>query len=504
VQKRFLSIAIIATLSISYFISACTKLDTTDIGSDLLPAVDNVHTFDTLLTVNTTQGIFSPDSTIIGSSDDHVLGRISNDPLFGTTQGSVYAQFKPVFYPFYYGNANDTINNSLAPGTGFDSVVLCFSYKGFWGDSTVPLQVEVREVPQSAGGLWDSIYTSRNITFAPQVSGTVIGSTTVDIRRLGDVFYYANKKDSASNQIRIKLSSAFANFLYTRDSLPNGNGAFRSDSLFKTFQKGLAITVTSGNALVYTNLSDSASKLEIHYRRKNAGVLDTAYTAFRINTNFAPGTSTPSATCNNIIRNRNGYPVLAPSANEIYIQSQPGTYANLSIPALATINNRIIHRAELIVEQIPDLTSTTLTPPSILYMDLKDTGTTDKWKPVYLDLNPSVNYFPDNATLFFPSAGVDYTYHGGYARNENDPFGNTIKFYNINITRYIQQTITNHTPNYQFRLYAPFEVQYPQYVSSFENGKRSGGNKLAYGRIKVGSGSNPNYKMRLRLVYSKI
>ena len=29
-------------------------------------------------------------------------------------------------------------------------------------------------------------------------------------------------------------------------------------------------------------------------------------------------------------------------------------------------------------------------------------------------------------------------------------------------------------------------------------------NSLANGRIKVGSGSNPNYKLRLRIVYSKI
>ena len=504
-QKRILSIVIISLLFFSFFNSGCSKLDTTDIGSDLLPAVDNVTTFDTLLTINTTQGIFSQDSTIVNTGDDHVLGRISNDPLFGTTQAGVYAQFKPTFFPFYYGNAKDTINNSLAPGTGFDSVVLCLSYKGFWGDSSLPVTLEVRQVPVNAGGKWDSLYQSRDINYAPTTVGAPIGTATIDVRRLGDYVIYANKKDSVKNQIRIKLSNAFASSLFARDSLTTGNNSFRSDSLYKVFQNGFAITATSGNALLYTNLTDSSTKLEIHYRRKNGGAIDTTYTALKVNAVSTPSaTTTPSAAANNIVRNRAGYPVTVPAANEIYLQTSPGTYANLSIPGLTGLSNRIIHRAEVIVEQIPDPTSTILTAPNFLYLELKDTSVTAKWKPIYLDLNPNVVYYPDNADLFFPGTGVDYAYHGGFIRSKNDQFGNAIKYYNFNITRYIQQTITKASPNYQFRLSAPYMIEHPQYISSFEDGKRSGNNRLAYGRIKVGGGNNANYRMRLRLVYSKL
>lgn len=500
VQKRILSIAIVALLFSSYFTSGCSKLDTTDIGSDLLPAVDNIHTFDTLLSINTSQGIFNLDSTLVSSSDDQVLGKIS-DPLFGGTQASIFCQLKPGFFPFYYGNSNDTINNSLAAGTGFDSVVLCLSYKGFWGDSSVPVGLDVWSVPVNTGGLWDSLYQAKNINYAPPL-GSKLGSTTIDVRRLGDIFKYSNNKDSASNQIRIKLSSAFANSLFGLDSL--GTDPFRSDSLFRLFQNGFAVTVNSGNSLIYTNFTDSATKLEVHYRRKNAGILDTTYTAFRVYTVFGSSMIAPSATANNIIRSRGGYPVNFPTSNEVYIQSSPGTFANLSIPGLSAVTNRVIHRAEIIMEQIPDPTSTILTPPSILYLELKDTSTTDRWKPIYLDLNPGVVYDPDNATNFFPSSGVDYTYHGGYVRNKTDQFGNAIKYYNFNITRYVQQLVTDHKPNYQFRLSAPYKIQYPQYIGSFEDGKRAGNNRLAFGRIKLGSGSNTNYTMRLRLVYSKL
>ena len=39
---------------------------------------------------------------------DHALGFIANDPFFGSTK-DIYAQFKPSFYPYYYGYTNDTI-----------------------------------------------------------------------------------------------------------------------------------------------------------------------------------------------------------------------------------------------------------------------------------------------------------------------------------------------------------------------------------------------------------
>ncbi len=495
VQKRILSIAIITLSFFLFFNSACSKLDTTDIGSDLLPAIDNIHTFDTLLTINTTQGIFSLDSTKVANADDHVLGRITNDPLFGTSRADVYAQFKPTFYPYYYGNANDTI-------VGYDSVVLCLSYKGFWGDSTVPMDLKVYEVPPTAGGLWDSVYQTRDIHYTPPVTN-FIGSTTVDFTKLGNYMVYANKKDSARNQIRIKLSSAFANALFARDTLPLGNNSFRTDSAFKLFQNGIAIQASgNGNGLLYTNLTDSSTKLEVHFRRKNAGVSDTTYAALRV-VPLSDFTLLPSATANNIVRNRSGFPVSAPAPTELYLQTTPGSYANLSIPALSTINNRIIHRAELIVEQIPfnAQSDSNFSAPDYLYLDLKDTGTTDKWKPLYFDLNPNVAYDPDfTASNYFPTGGIDFFYFGGFVRNKTDLLGNNAKYYNFNITRYVQQIVTKHTTNYPLRLYAPYTVTYPQYSTSgiaFPN-------KLAHGRVKIGGGNNTNYRMRLRLVYSRI
>jgi len=493
VHKRILPIATAAFL-FSLIIAGCTKLDTTDIGSDLLPAVDNVNTFDTILSITTTQGLPYLDTTKVANTDDHVLGKISNDPVFGTTTASVYAQFKPTFFPYYYGNAKDTI-------IGFDSVVLCLSYKGFWGDSiTQPLTLEVRQVALNAGGLWDSLYQAKTVNYAPAVSGTLLGSTQVNFNTLGNYIKYSNGKDSVKNQIRIKLSPAFSNALYALDS--TGNNAFRSDSLYKAlFDNGLAITASTGNGLLYTNLTDSSSKLEIHFRRKNGSVPDTTYSAFKIYTSFGSSIS-PSSTADNIVRNRPAQ-VNNPPSTEIYLQTTPGTYANLTIPALSTLSNRIIHRAEVIVEQIPfsQPSDSYFSAPNFLYLDLKDTSITgaEKWKPVYFDLNPTQSYNPDNSLSFYPGS-IDFAYYGGFVRDKKDVFGTPIKFYNFNITRYVQQIVTKHTFNYPLRLSAPYDIFYPQY----DAGGIPFNNRLAWGRVKVGSGTNPNYTMRLRIVYSKL
>ena len=503
-HKRILPIAITAIILLTIFGLNCTKLDTTDIGSDLLPAVDNVHTFDTLLTVNSTQGLF-PDSTYIGKSEDFALGAINNDPLFGTTRSHIFMQLKPAFYPYYLGNSGDTLNGF---GAGIDSVVLCLKYHGFWGDSALPVHLEVREV--NDGSFRDSVYKQNPSNYQPSYSGIVLGSKDIDVRTLGNYVKFSNRRDSVKNQIRIKLSAAWAAQLYNRDSIAGNsiNNAFYNDSIYRRFYNGIAVRATgnSSNGLIYVNLADTATKLEIHYRRKNKGVLDTVYTSLRLNSSLSDFTANKpiSNAANNIIRDRSLFPVSNPASGEHYLQTAPGTYVNLDIPGLASLSNRIIHRAEIIIEQIPTNNPSLdelLSAPNFLYLDLKDTGTTAKWKPVYLDLNTSQFYDPDQKnSVQYIANPIDFIYFGGYRRTKTDGLGNQIKFYNFNISRYVQQIVTSHINNYQIRVYAPFNINYSQYSPSYI----PFGNNIAFGRVRIGSGSNPNYRLRLRIVYSKL
>lgn len=493
-QKRILFIALTAVVFFSFLNWNCTKLDTTKIGSDLLPAVDNVNTFDTILTVNSTQGLFL-DSTYIGKTDDYALGSITFDPLFGLTTANAFMQLKPPFFPYYWGNPNDTITGT---GLGLDSVVLCLKYKGFWGDSTQLIHLEVKEVNEPF--FRDSVYKDNPTVYQPVYSGVTLGSADVDVRKLGDYVKFKNGRDSVNYQVRIKLSQSWAQQLFNRDSIQssNLNNAFYNDSIYRRFYNGLAVLASGGNGLMYVNIADTASKLEVHYRRKNNGKIDSVYSSLRLNSNSF-GTYPPSNAVNNIIRNRGGYPVSAPLSGEHYLQTAPGTYVNLNIPGLSTLSNRIIHRAEIIVEQIPTdmVLDEKLSAPNFLYLDLRDTTIEAKWKPIYFDLNTTVIYDPDFKSIYpyYPGT-IDFNYFGGFKRSN----AASLKYYNFNISRYVQRMVTQHTPNYELRLYAPYNINYKQYSPSYI----PFGNNMAYGRVRIGSGSNPNYKLRLRIVYSKL
>ena len=502
-NKRTVLSAFAGFMAICLITFSCKKLDTTTLGTDVIPEVDNINTFADTLNISATQGFFTDsDTTIVSITDAHVLGKIDNDPLFGKTTADVFMQVKPSFYPFHFGASNDTL-------IGLDSVVLCLNYAGFWGDSSIIQQLQVDEVtPDVTDRLWDSVYANKPISYSPATGAAVSDVVNLDIRQLKNVIKIARGKDSVSNQIRIKLNnnSAWVQALYNQDSsLTSINNGFYSDSTFRNKFPGLAIKGLGGNALLYTTLLDPKTRLEVHFRKKRAGLVDTIST----NLNIMPlqGVQRPSVSANHIVRDRSSgtYPPANTPTDEIYLQTTPGTYANLNIPALTGYPNRLIHRAQIIIEQIPgDLMSDSIfSPPNFLYIDLKDSGLNNNYKPVYFDLNPFSFYNPDRTSVtvpFYPTQ-VDYNYYGGVLRRKNDPItGRSIAYYNFNLSRYIQQIATTQSFNHTLRLYAPFTIRYPQLSPYFLNYN----NPLAFGRVRVGSGSNVNYRMRMVIIYSKV
>lgn len=495
----------------------CTKLDTTKIGNDLLPVVDNINTFADTIPVITSQGAFDNDSTRLTLFEDYVVGKISNDPLLGSTDAELYLQFKPTFYPYFFGIPGDTI-------VGVDSVILCLNYKGIYGDSLTPMTFTVNEIWNQQHGEWDSSSVVRDsivkgsyllpISYAPQTGNSVMDAPkTIDIRDLKNQVKYNKGKDSVTNQIRLKLSSAFTQALGQCDTLPlvNGNSFFSKDSMFRVFNKGFAVKVQSGNALLYTNLTDTKTRLEIHYRFKHGYGLDTGYSVMPFNYGTNYPNVTRCAVANHIVRNR---PTLPSGTEEILLQTTPGTFANITLPKLTNYPKRMIHRAELFVEVIPTnpIYDSMFRAPNYLYLDIIDSTTsTAKWKPVYYDLNPSYPYDPDFKTglPFFPSGGVvDFAYFGGYYRTKQD--GAIMRgYYNFNLTRYVQMISTAKLNNYKLRLFAPQSFSYPQYQTADYDKILNVipyNNSIAYGRVKIGGGENPTqkYKMWMRVIYSDI
>lgn len=520
-QKRFLPTAFLAAslLVIGY---SCTKFDTTTQGADLV-TVDNINTFADTLFVEATQGIFTnvDDSTILSKTENHVIGNITNDPQFGSTDARIYVQFKPTFYPFDFGNVGDTVRS--APGIGFDSAFICLSYRGAWGDTTSANIQKFEVRPISDNDFRDKTDTLRRLSYQPPSTsiGGLLGSANLSLQNIVGKKYINRGKDSVENQIRIPLTGAgaiFAASLFAQDSTSAGsNYGFKNDSIFRTKSNGFEIKVSgNGSALYYVNLADAKTRLEFQYFKKKNGVKDTVIQSFQM---YPRATSfgLASSSANYVKRDYafGTIPAVGVTTNDVYLQSAPGTFANLKIPELnpgsLKATNRIVHRAYLIVEQNPSgaVTDNYFTPPPYLYLDLKDSLNTvpQRYKPIPYDLSNQYFYNPDATginSLYhpFPNGNIDLNNFGGAALKRFDG-ANTFYRYEINITRYVQHIVTNGYKNYNLRLFAPFNYFYPQYegikyVIPFYN-------PLAFGRVKVGTGTNTNnHKMKLIIVFSKI
>lgn len=502
-RKSVLPAAFVTLISAFIFCWGCTKIDSTTLGTDLIPVIDNIHTFRDTFTIETSQQVFN-DTSVVTISNAHVLGTINNDPLFGSTTANLFMQLKPVFFPYYFGAAKDTVKNYT--GVGLDSVVLCISYDGLWGDTNIVQQLQVFEINDQQFS--DSSNKPHNINYEPILGNALSGIVSIDPRTLNDKVKFNNGKDSTSNEIRIKLSSAFATQLYNEDSAKMAvENAFYSDSVFRKVYHGFAIKSVSGNGIMYVNITDPKTRLDVYFRKFRNGKYDTTYNSFPLQPSDGVF-SDVSATANSVIRNRAGSPADNPDPGELYLQGSPGTYVNLHFPGFHTdslVNraNKIVNRAEIVIEQIPDnpFYDSIFSPP-VVYVDLIDTANT-KWKPIYYDLNPSQFYDPDlgSTGLFFPTQ-LDQNYFGGYSKSRINGMGQQARYYTINITRYMQNLITKNKRNYDMRLFAPFKLKYPQYTSQFIEYA----NPVAFGRIKIGGGNhiNPAYRMKLVMTWTKI
>lgn len=153
----------------------CTKIDTTDIGGNLIPVVDNVTTFATEVAVisnNVDSLSTTPTSlnecAVIDRTDENLLGYIGNDPYFGKTSASIYLQVLAPFIKFSYPVRKDSLF--------LDSVVLVLSYQRTYGDTSALQTVNVQQVNATHTSFKaDSFYTSCN-TFTG--TGPLLGSRT--------------------------------------------------------------------------------------------------------------------------------------------------------------------------------------------------------------------------------------------------------------------------------------------------------------------------------------
>ena len=476
----------------SFILFSCTRISTSELGLGLLPSLDAINTRDTILEVET-ETVVMEDSLRIYPTDEHVLGNITNDPLFGTTSASVFFQLKPNFYPFYFTGTKDSLI--------VDSAVLILSYRGFYGDSSKPVNIYVNKIdpttPLEVGKYYASNY--------PNAYGIKKGVSVANPYLLN----FANAKDSvvnrfemAARQIRIKLSNSVANELIkSYDS----NGVYRNDTTFRNAFSGFALTTNASdnhNALIKLSLLDSNTKLGLYYSTSATGSVtrDTLVTYFRCsyytaqNANFIQRNRSASEIANHL----NGFA----KDSLVYVQTSPGTMVKIKVPGLKTFKNKLIHRAELIAEQVPDdarlnTTDSYMTAPNFLFLGVYDTAT-KQLRSVPNDYQGAANL---QLLAQFGGQKMTKSLHGY----------NNVATYNFNVSRYVQGLIARTDSLFDFRLYAPvndsikFVQPYPyNKIQTTDYLSTSLGNQPAIGRVRLGGGSHSKFKMRLRIYYTNL
>ena len=460
--------------------SYCTKIKGTDIGAELIPAIDNVYTFDTTLEIQAFNKLV-PDSMLprlgrdaSGNTGDYVLGYISNNLQFGKTKASIFVELKPTAYPFSFENVPDSLY--------FDSAVLCLRYNNTFGDTNGIQTISVYKINELLKG--DSAYqTNKLVNYSEK-----IGSSTFAPSSLNDSLFLF--KQNINNQLRIKIQNNFASKLLTFDT--SKYSPLNNDSSFRTYFNGFAIVpeaIGSANALMSVNVADTASYFRLYYRVMKNGTLDSTYKDLKFNKVL------PSAAINTIQRDYNGSEIkknlsLSNKGDSlVFIQATPGSYAMLNIPGINEFKkskgNVLVHLAEIQMEEVatPGRQQGLFYAPLFMYSEIYDTATN--------------SYYPFLSDGF-NNGTFDVETFGGLRSYKND---NTIQQgakYKMNITRYVQGIITRNYPNMPLKLSAPYSVRYENLYITFAL------NNLCTGNVVLGGGNNSSKKMKLRLVYSKL
>jgi uncharacterized protein DUF4270 len=470
--------------------SSCTRIDTTDIGNDLIPVVDNVNTFDTTFDVITDNFLFA-DSSRVFDTEDHALGVIANDPVFGKLSAGIYFNVSPATFGAYPFIPKDSIKHPI------DSVVLSMAFTGIFGDSMSTQTFGIYELQNDARFL-DSAngYLIRNQEIN---RGPLLKTHTQDFDRLSDKYVILKGRDTQTvqNQMRIRLDNSLGERFMNYDT-----SIYKSDSSFRIAFPGIALIPQSGNqtALAYFNLANvENTMLTIYYKAKSLnGVADSALTTsftFRNYRNLNKIDRTVSGSEFGTALNPG-----TPSDEKVYIATSPGSYATIRIPGLQELSNRVIHRAELVATPVnqPGLP---YQEPYYLFLDALDT-VAGRPKTIQNDFTYNSSSGQYNQTLF-----------GGFLINGK---------YTWDISRYVQGIVTRKETSYPLRIYAPYKTatvyipggvaaSYPpsQVIALDTTYKKQGvqlylNPQIAYGRTVLGGGTHPTSKMRLRIIYSKI
>jgi len=227
---------ILLSLVVGLIAVSCTDPNT--IGLEVQPPSDNIIISDTSSFSWQTSQTESEDSLRTDEALNLILGGIT-DPTFGYNYAGFYTQI------LLTENNTDLGNNPAV-----DSVVLSYTYSGYYGDLENFTSLDILEIQDDI--YKDSIYYSTSYPMPTPGGMSYVESFSVS--------------DDESPILSVKLSDDFGDLI-----LELKNEGLKDNEIFLENFKGISVVASAQNTMLYLNPTGSNSFLKIYYHNDESG-----------------------------------------------------------------------------------------------------------------------------------------------------------------------------------------------------------------------------------------
>ena len=276
----------IFSLSLLVGLIAVSCTDPNTIGLEVQPTSDNIIISDTSSINWQTSATESVDSLRTDEALSLILGEI-DDSDFGNNRSSFYSQIL----------LTDN-NTDLGTNPTVDSVVMSYTYSGYYGDLADFTSIDVLVLQDNI--YKDSVYYSTSFPIPTPAGMSYIESFSVS-------------NDTEKPLLKVKLNNDFGDLILDLE-----NEGLKDNEVFLENFKGISVVASAQNTMLYLNPDGSNSFLKIYYHNEDSDSLSLDFElggdAARIN-----------------LFNPKPLSNLTQVAGKVYIQSMAGYKSKISI-----------------------------------------------------------------------------------------------------------------------------------------------------------------------------
>ena len=289
----------IFSLSLLVGLIAVSCTDPNTIGLEVQPTSDNIIISDTSSINWQTSATESVDSLRTDEALSLILGEL-DDSDFGNNRSSFYSQIL----------LTDN-NTDLGTNPTVDSVVLSYTYSGYYGDELADFtSIDVLV-------LQDDIYKD-----------SVYYSTSYPIPTPGGMSYiesFSVSNDTEKPLLKVKLNNDFGDLILDLE-----NEGLKDNEVFLENFKGISVVASAQNTMLYLNPDGSNSYFKIYYHNDESGS-DTLSLDFELGGDAARI---------NLFNEKNNNTIIADDSN-LHLQSMSGYKGKITLGDLDVIKDTL-------------------------------------------------------------------------------------------------------------------------------------------------------------------